>query len=460
MLDYPDYFKTGYISLLKNPDLIKNVGISFNDDYDLESMDIDVTEQNFRKYIFMRSKHKLLHQIKNRDDLDTYDRFKALVSGFNEVRKFFGKEKATLSAIDKLLTFETVNKNTIQLLVDKLKLKHITNNVSEEILTKIILYENIISILQDEGNTFPYEVVNLQPPSDEESRLRNFYEFIERLLSFWSGFRHFSNETPYTLRVISKLGPEKDTTDDTLPLSHTCYHMIDIPIQYYNDRTKLYSKLVQAVYFGEKIVGLYGGSKKKTQYKFIRKNSIASKTIYKSKKDFFIQENKQQKKLFKKGGNSTKFVAVFCSNSDTIKDKSMILMKSIFPDYDIIYTPMGIEGDQKCKVNVTSRESVLNFLSDVECSNLPMYAKFDAIIFENCPIMGIFQKEFFNENSVNTWKMIIQENAPFYLGFFTDKNLEGIDFTKHNINNFMKQTNHFRIMDDSKDLNVFEYRLL
>ena len=458
MLDYPSYFKTGYISLLQNPDLIEASYISFNDDYDLKSMDEDVNKSSLREYITLKSKHKLLHQIKNRDDLDTYDRFKALVSGLNPARKILAKEKITLSTVDKLITFKIINKEVVEEIINyfKAKIVHMQNLSYHlgDINIKIAVFETLISILEDNGNTFPYEVIGLTPPSDENKRLENFYEFVQHLLGFWTGYQHYSDEIPYAISIINNVN------ENILPKSHTCFYTIDIPFQYHNDRTKLYTKLVQATYFGEKIVGLYGGNKKKTQYKLIRKNSIASKNIYKSKKDFFIQENKQQKKLFKKGGDLTKFVAVFCANSDKIKDKSIILMKSIFPDYDIIYTPMGIDGDQKCKVDVVSRESVLNFLSDVECSNLPMYAKFDAIIFENCPIMGNFQYHFFNENSVNTWKMIVKENAPFYLGFFTDKNLEGIDFTKHNINKFMTLTNHFRIMDDSKDLNVFEYKLI
>jgi hypothetical protein len=468
MLDYPEYFNS-YVKLMKlDPNTIKDLGFEFNDDYDLVTENKDITKTNFREYITLRSKHKLLHQIDNRDDKDTYNRFKGLISGFNPLRKLLAKEKLTISALDKLITFETIDDITIKKLIEKFKsimypMIEDTNDIELRDQNKIAT-DLLISILEDDGKTFPYEVINMEPPSDEEIRKKNFYNFIEHLLSFWSSYRHYSESLNYKISVISKVVVNEEIQDipaNTLPKSHTCYTTIDIPVPYHDKRDILYKKLIQAVYLGEKGIGNLGGGYKKTQYKILERSSKKSKTIYKNKSNFYIKDQKTYKNLFpKKGGNPVKYIAVFCANSDIIRDKTMILMKSVIPDHDIIYIPMGTVGDQTCKVDVLDKGSVYNFLSDVQCSKLPMYAKFDAVIFENCPIMGTFQYEFFNDKTISIWKDITHEHAPFYLGFFTDENLKGIDFKKHAISKYMNLNNHYRILDDQKELNVFEYKLV
>jgi hypothetical protein len=468
MLDFPEYFNS-FVKLLQKPEDIEYVGISFNDIYDLKKTDEDVTQDNFKEYMILYAKHKFIHQLNDKNDRDTYNNFKDLSEGFAPLRKLLRKQKSTIPIIDKLLTFETLNDDTINILIHNFTetmQNRLTTGLESSKQNYKIVFDNIVSILTDRGVTFPYDIVpyekeNLEPPTDDASRLAIFYNFIEKLLQFWSGYRHYSDTFHYAVSIKETQDPEK------FPESHTCYSQIDIPITYFNDREKLFTKLVIASYNVESFLGNYGGKSKllQTDFKLLTSNSKTSKTIYKTHDNFFIKEDSVKKPLaeyIKRTGGSPniKYVAVFCADTQAPRDKSITLMTAIFPTQTIIYTPMGSVGTQTCKVDILSKESVTKFLKDVECAKLPKHVKFDAVIFENCPVLGIFEDDFFNAKTIATWKTIVGKKTPFYLGFYNNATLQEVDFSKHKINKYMKMTNHYKVMDNKKELNVLEFKLL
>lgn len=232
MLDYPVEFK-GLLNLMKTPDDIAYVELNLlNGDA--------VDKNNFRVWLGE------IAQVTYRNSL------KLLGPGFEPLRKLLRDEKVPFSAIDKLITFETVNADTLKLLIANLQR---TTPVGSEVM---------VSILQDKGRSFPYEVIGIDKPSRSNGRSQVFFQFIEKLLLFWSSLKHYVPSFNYGIvRVRDYSDPSVPLEQRPLPVSHTCFTRIDIPESYYDNRDMLYKKLVQAVYAVEEGIGLLGGKNKK-----------------------------------------------------------------------------------------------------------------------------------------------------------------------------------------------------
>ena len=110
-----------------------------------------------------------------------------------------------------------------------------------------------LEILSDQGNTFPFEEIGMNPPAPtaQEERKAIFIDFIVRLLYFWSGLKAVDNRRMYQVIIRYSTG---------LPTSSTCFTQLKLS-SIVATKDKLYRDLVKAVYNVERGVGLYGGGK-------------------------------------------------------------------------------------------------------------------------------------------------------------------------------------------------------
>jgi len=252
MLDFPNEF-TGMINLMRNPNYIEAAYLSFNDEYPLKSQDIPVTKENFQEYLAARYKYRLLHKIfpSSVATDDTYDRFKGLVEGFSIFRKEFNALDVTIPMIDRMLSFGEIKQEDIVKLIEKFRAG--MTRIQGETTTAV---NTLVSILEDNGATFPFEAVGMARPSSEAKVKKVFLEFVGKLLMFWSSYKHYVPTLNYTIIII--YNPER-----TYPVSHTCYTQIEMPYILHNNRALMYERLVTASYSGEVGIGNYGGGRKK-----------------------------------------------------------------------------------------------------------------------------------------------------------------------------------------------------
>lgn len=232
MLDFPNEFN-GYLNLMKKPDDIVYVDLT------LANGDA-VDKNNFRVWLGEMA-------------LGTYrGSLKVLGPGFDPLRKLLREEKVPFTAIDKLITFETVSAEVVKQLIENLN------------ATVPVGVDVMVSILKDKGRTFPFDAIGMEKPSNSNGRQKVFLQFIERLLLFWSSLKHYVPSFSYKIsRVMDHSDPTVPLEKRPLPTSHTCFTTIDIPDSYYGNRDMLYRKLVQAVYSVEEGIGLLGGKNKK-----------------------------------------------------------------------------------------------------------------------------------------------------------------------------------------------------
>jgi hypothetical protein len=279
MMDFPIEFNT-FINLMKNPDWIEASDITFNDTFPLKEMDEPVTPANFREYLRARYKYRYLHRLFSNEQQpnapDVYERFKGLVKGMQTVRKYLRKENVTIPILDVLITFGEISQETIDLLI-----ANFTNTMNaREQTSEIQQLRNImVQILKDNGEQLPYDVLGIERPSTQDKRQQEFFKFIDRLLMFWTSYRHYAPGFNYLMivsnaenmdagrRILQRRPLTDQDRQNLLPEAHTCYQRIDIPHTYYNNFETMYRKLVQATSMVEAGIGNYGGSKKMSKIK-------------------------------------------------------------------------------------------------------------------------------------------------------------------------------------------------
>jgi len=288
LFDFQDEFRS-YINLMRQPEHIEYAYLSFNSDYDLRSTDDDVDVSSFGDYIREKCKYRMLHKVFSKEQkpnaVDVYPRFKGMVKGFSTLRKFFGTLKLTVPTLDKLLTFGTVSLTTVLDLIENFE-RNMAGNYVETTA-------NMVSILRDNGETFPYDVIGIERPRSQTERRKYFLQFIERLLMFWSSYKRYCDSLGYFLIVkhVEEFDAAKRVTRNAdaskrraltenerknmLPESHTCFARIDIPDTYKNDRDLMYRKLVQCAYFMEAGISNLGGARSLSSVRRVRRSRRA-----------------------------------------------------------------------------------------------------------------------------------------------------------------------------------------
>lgn len=275
MMDFPIEFNT-FLNLMKNPDWIEASDLTFNDTFPLKAVDESVTQDNYREYIRARYKYRYLHKIFSDDQQpnapDVYERFKGMVKGMQTIRKYLRSQNVTISMLDKLITFGEMSQETIDALIANFTRNMDAREQNEQVTT---IKDNFVRILRDNGEEFPYEAIGIERPDTQEKRKEEFYKFVDRLLMYWTSYRHFTPSFNYFVivtrpenldaarRTAQRRALTQAERENLLPEAHTCFQRIDVPDTYYNNFEKLYLKLVQASGMVEAGVGNYGGSKSK-----------------------------------------------------------------------------------------------------------------------------------------------------------------------------------------------------
>lgn len=259
MLDAPEYFN-GFANLMRDPDTIESVGLNFNDVYPLHPEDPPITKDTLKEYMTLFSKHTL-----------QTNQTKALLTGFSPLRKLLRQQKITIPTLDKLITFDTIDDEAIAKVITTLQRSMEERMNSPDPTTKqqsTALFTTMASILKDK-------------------QIPNYYDFIERLLQFWTGYRHYSDALKYNVTF------KANAKSNTLPTSQTCYATIYIPVQYHNNKEILLSKLQQSVSYPDSYFQMAGATPIKTHFALLPVSSTTPKPIYQHHTSFYIHHNKR-----------------------------------------------------------------------------------------------------------------------------------------------------------------------
>jgi hypothetical protein len=241
--EFPQEART-VLKFLEKPDMLKDLELSYNDYFQLvpDSKNRPVTPKNLCDYIYRKSKHQLLYQLYT-GAKNTAEQLNALRRGFWIQKRDISIAKLTPSILYQMLYGNAISYDTLNQWIPRIQFQPSLN-------PEVVVWFR--EILDDKGQTFPWDVVRSEVPNRNEI----FLEFIRKLLQFWSGVSQISPNTYYRVNQVS-MRPR------ALPRSHTCFTVLDLPSDIAS-REDLYRRLVQAVFFVELGVGEYGGGKRRT----------------------------------------------------------------------------------------------------------------------------------------------------------------------------------------------------
>ena len=263
--DFPD-LAYSLFSLLDEKDKIKDIYMTYNDTFSLytpkrgKEPNKDVNDANIEDYIvklatFMMTKTVL------RKNID-------ITRQSGEPNELFDSRYENIETRSEIAYKSLANgiSTSIKTKLEssKIPIKTITSyltagNMSNEIITE--LKENFIQSteISTMKNLFISHVLT-KPDGMSEV---DYFDFMTKLLQFWSGSTFFKKNERYRIEINSALSPEH------LPQSHTCYFIIDLPL--YTSGTVLFEKLEMAISNVEVGIGLRGGAGKNKKRKPLRK---------------------------------------------------------------------------------------------------------------------------------------------------------------------------------------------
>lgn len=240
-------FTKGLINLLETPDMIEHLSLEYKKEG--TDVDIDITKENYIDFLYTIAKHKCTVNILNPDRNPNKDNgskkniskiYDSLISGiYPKVRNLLHHSNTSLSLVDILLTSEKINKEIIIELKNKL-IEKMENNTNDKIQKQLGFFKNILS---GEPREYDKDITKKDNETDKEYKERqinNYYDFIEKLLVFWTGLNRYADKFDYNFIIAINL------TNTSLPLSHTCFQRLDLPK--YETEEILYEKLKLASY--------------------------------------------------------------------------------------------------------------------------------------------------------------------------------------------------------------------
>ena len=183
----------------------------------------NITTKNFREYITLLSKYKLIKE--NNSDLA----LKAFKQGFFITRRTLRKKPdrdITISMLDKLITSTELSTEAIDIIVD-----NVTNSIRYNNENEKLIGSWFIDILK---NKIPYPIDDLIQQG-HTTVPNNHKEFLQNLLKCWTGISGFNNNLNYII-----------TFDRTFS-SHTCGNVIHLPRNWNISSEDFYIKLVTHV---------------------------------------------------------------------------------------------------------------------------------------------------------------------------------------------------------------------
>ena len=229
---------SGLFTLLRRPDDIEYAELEMNDEFKLVANNEPLTIDNYTKYLGLRAKHQLLHQMLP-DEEDTTPWLRAFLDGFY-IRNRLRRNNVTINELDDLLSGVPITvENVREWMTTKIQFPDANNDFKMQVL----------QILGDSDLAeFPFDQIGKDATSMTlEEKQAEYITFISKLLFFWSGLRKIDMSKTYQIIRINARG---------LPKASTCFYQLKIPFEI-RDKQDLYRKLVQAVYLVEEGLGLY-----------------------------------------------------------------------------------------------------------------------------------------------------------------------------------------------------------
>jgi hypothetical protein len=257
--DFSNEFNTTFANLMRGSnsqtDYIGSIGLNFNDEIDIEDpknhqhiLDHEINDYNFINYLELYSNEILNNPYKNIERVGKTKLIKNIyylqgfILGFKYMKHHvFNKAKPTIYILDQLL-YKNISLSDINMIISKLN--EVMPRIISRFPNKTVLYNTIlemfISILNDDGDTFPFSEIGIDNKPDDYNVY--FLQFIEKLIRFWTGFGYIDESLNYQFEL-------KDSSINKLPQSHMCFATIDFYIVNNLPPTRdvFYKNLVKAV---------------------------------------------------------------------------------------------------------------------------------------------------------------------------------------------------------------------
>jgi len=221
-----------YVNMISNYNIktldSDSVLLSFNDTYIIsKGGDIKITTANFVAFILQQSKHVITKNFLIDGEVNAAKNMKkmyiSLFAGFsNQIRKFLYKKRVTTEQLSLLITNEQLNKVLLQELASKIKIEievRYTTDVGTYRGTRMTDNEKRERV--DELKGYISNIITKKRASETD---KEHYNFIRKLLQFWSGYNYYNKKKDYIISYKYGVG----TNVNRLPEAHTCTYTIDI----------------------------------------------------------------------------------------------------------------------------------------------------------------------------------------------------------------------------------------
>ena len=179
-------------------------------------------------------------------------RYDSLCSGFNnELRTFFNNNNVTIDILDKLITNEQLDQDILSDFAREMKI-----SVIKFVDDRYYVQSRIVSLTELEKEAIKAELrlylTNIITNKRENETDEDHYEFIRRLLQFWTGFNYYDKhaEKEGGYKFFYMYGGDTRRS----PISHTCSYQFDFygfpedKITAEDKETFLYEKIKFAIF--------------------------------------------------------------------------------------------------------------------------------------------------------------------------------------------------------------------
>ena len=259
---------SSYINMMnmQNKHNIEFCDFSFNDYYILSKSSKHgqpLTKDNYIKYMLQLSNYAVTKnfifnggeesnkKIKGANK-NMKGRYDSLCSGFNnELRTFFNNNNVTIDILDKLITNEQLDQDILSDFAREMKI-----SVIKFVDDRYYVQSRIVSLTELEKEAIKAELrlylTNIITNKRENETDEDHYEFIRRLLQFWTGFNYYDKhaEKEGGYKFFYMYGGDTRRS----PISHTCSYQFDFygfpedKITAEDKETFLYEKIKFAIF--------------------------------------------------------------------------------------------------------------------------------------------------------------------------------------------------------------------
>ena len=205
---------------------------NFNDNYSISKQSkngMRITTDNFIKFILELSTHIVTKNFlnKNVSTKNMNNRYESLFKGFNnELRTFLYNNDVSIKTLDILITNKLLDRQSLIDLAENMKVKIIL--IGTQLDKKI--QENKV----DELRTYMTNIITQKREGETEA---DHYDFIKRLLQYWTGFNYYNKKAKETDGgyKITYIYHGENIKTDNWPEAHTCFYQLDV--YGYGDKT-------------------------------------------------------------------------------------------------------------------------------------------------------------------------------------------------------------------------------